>query len=351
MPGLDLLTLQQNAESAPVLNSLANPSSCIYMHNKSKDTYLSMFSVPKSNKKLRVTLEDHLISPSELLENNYAFEESFKKSSKKAADDELKIIGLDCEMVQCADGAQLARVTVIDKNFNPVYDEFIKPPSEILDYLTQFSGITEEIMKIAVVTAEEAQEKVLQLLGEDTIICGHSLENDLLQLKIDHRRIIDTSLIYPHPVPGYKHSLKTLSQKFLKKRIQQVISNQGSHDSIEDASAALELVYAKLENGPNFGNFSQSQENSLIPELEKEGKKVKILEYDENFLQLVKNGNGLVLTAWKEIEKDQDFEAREENIKGILNEWDRRLKEVCEVISKDTGVVIVSGIGDVGLAE
>ncbi|PPS10478.1 hypothetical protein GOBAR_AA10147 [Gossypium barbadense] len=90
-------------------------------------------------------------------------------------------------------------------------------------------------------------EDFLTLVHKDTILVGHSLENDLLALKISHDLIIDTSVIYEHPRGGsYKSALRVLAKRFLSREIQQ--SGSG-HDSIEDARAAMDLALLKIRNG------------------------------------------------------------------------------------------------------
>lgn len=85
----------------------------------------------------------------------------------------------------------------------------------------------------------------LEHVSSETILVGHSLENDLWALKAFHFKIIDTSVIYPHyrPFPQ-KKKLKHLAEQYLKKRIQ-----ENNHDSIEDATSALALVKLKIKNG------------------------------------------------------------------------------------------------------
>lgn len=76
---------------------------------------------------------------------------------------------------------------------------------------------------------------------------GHSLENDLLALKISHNLVIDTAVLYRYSRGGsYKSKLRDLARKFLSKEIQQ--SGDG-HDSIEDARAAMELALLKIRHG------------------------------------------------------------------------------------------------------
>lgn len=91
------------------------------------------------------------------------------------------------------------------------------------------------------------QEEFLKLVYKETILVGHSLENDLLALKISHGLVIDTAVLYKHPQGGsHKTSLRVLAKKFLSREIQQ--SGFG-HDSTEDARAAMELALLKIRNG------------------------------------------------------------------------------------------------------
>lgn len=79
---------------------------------------------------------------------------------------------------------------------------------------------------------------------------GHSLENDLLALKISHRLVIDTAVLYRHSRGGtYKLSLRVLTQKYLDREIQQ---SSNGHDSIEDAKATMELALLKVRHGKCF---------------------------------------------------------------------------------------------------
>lgn len=82
---------------------------------------------------------------------------------------------------------------------------------------------------------------------------GHSLENDLLALKICHGLVIDTAVLYKHPRGGsYKTALRVLTRRYLLREIQ---DSGNGHDSIEDARAALELALLKIKNG-TYSSFS-----------------------------------------------------------------------------------------------
>lgn len=82
---------------------------------------------------------------------------------------------------------------------------------------------------------------------------GHSLENDLLALKINHSLIIDTAVLYKHSRGGtYKIALRVLTRKYLSREIQ---DSRNGHDSIEDAKAAMDLAFLKIKNGKSLDFF------------------------------------------------------------------------------------------------
>lgn len=181
------------------------------------------------------------------------------------------------------------------------------------------------------ITLSQVQEEISEFISSDTIICGHSLENDLRALKLIHYRIIDTSIIYPHPTLGFKYSLKSLAAKYLRKSIQ-----NGSHDSREDASTAIELVTMKLCHGPSFGVPDVKYiDTNIFDEIVCEGKNsviVGILARNELIAGNVsvdpsgrvekyagKNFN-LVITEWTEIAKNKNFENRDADIPRIISD-------------------------------
>ncbi|MFS7989355.1 putative exoribonuclease II [Helianthus anomalus] len=96
-------------------------------------------------------------------------------------------------------------------------------------------------------------EDFLPLVNKETVLVGHSLENDLLALKVSHSLVIDTTVLYKHSRGGtYKIALRVLTRKFLSREIQ---DSQNGHDSIEDAKAAMDLAFLKIKHGKSFVSF------------------------------------------------------------------------------------------------
>lgn len=141
------------------------------------------------------------------------------------------------------------------------YDELVKPIHCVLDYNTRFSGITEEDMKSVTTTLNDVQAVMLTRFKKNTILVGHSLESDLIALKLVHRMVVDTSVLIPHRMgPPYKRALRNLSSECLGKIIQ--IGEHG-HDSAEDARTALEIVLWKIKEDSKVQEVSKKRKISV----------------------------------------------------------------------------------------
>ena len=104
---------------------------------------------------------------------------------------------------------------------------------------------------------EEMRGKLAEIIGDETILIGHSLDNDLrvlevinsksyecsltcLYLQFHHDLIVDTAILYPHPSrPPYRMSLKALALGHLSELVQQSVDG---HDSREDCLTCVRLV-------------------------------------------------------------------------------------------------------------
>ncbi|WAR26115.1 REXO4-like protein [Mya arenaria] len=123
-----------------------------------------------------------------------------------------KVVGMDCEMVGVGeDGADsvLARVSIVNQHGEPVYDSFVMPKEKVTDYRTQFSGVRPEDLQDG---------------------------------------------------GGKTPSLKKLSEKVLAVRVQ-----EGEHNSIQDAQAAMRL----------YTMYRQEWEAELKQKRQRRGKPAK----------------------------------------------------------------------------
>lgn len=155
------------------------------------------------------------------------------------------VFALDCEMCYTKQGLELTRVTVIDSDLKVIYDTFVKPESKVVDYNTRFSGVTAEDLESSTITLRDVQAVLLSMFSAESILIGHSLESDLLALKLIHSSVVDTAIVFPHRLGlPYKRALKNLMADHLKRIIQ---DNVDGHDSSEDASACMELMIWKIK--------------------------------------------------------------------------------------------------------
>lgn len=71
------------------------------------------------------------------------------------------------------------------------------------------------------ITLRDVQAVLLSMFSADTILIGHSLESDLLALKVIHSTVVDTAVLFPHRLGlPYKRSLRNLMADYLRQIIQ-----------------------------------------------------------------------------------------------------------------------------------
>ena len=200
----------------------------------------------------------------------------------------LVIAAIDCEMCVTKNGLELTRVSILNGQGLCVYDKLVKPVDLIIDYATQYSGITKHMLENVTDTLLDNVHRDLftsddALIDEATIVVGHSIENDLKALKVLHRRVIDSAIVYPHPRgPPYRSALRFLTKKWLGRKIQQGDTTTGGHDSAEDALGALDLVLMKYRCGPTFGTTDVTEKGeSIFRWMEREGSQSSSLAGEE----------------------------------------------------------------------
>ncbi|KAH8283263.1 hypothetical protein KR044_009990 [Drosophila immigrans] len=153
------------------------------------------------------------------------------------------VYALDCEMSYTGRGLDVTKVSLVALNGQLVYEHYVRPDADIVDYNTRYSGVTAKDLKsCGVKTLAEVQRDLLELIDADTILIGHGLDNDLRALRLVHNTLIDTSIAFPHSSGfPYRRALRHLTKTHLNREIQSGDGATG-HSSFEDSRACMELM-------------------------------------------------------------------------------------------------------------
>lgn len=73
---------------------------------------------------------------------------------------------------------------MVDGDGKLLYNSFVKPKNKIVNYATVYSGITEELLDPITTTLEDVQRKLAEIIDYNTVLVGHSLNCDLVVLKV-----------------------------------------------------------------------------------------------------------------------------------------------------------------------
>lgn len=101
----------------------------------------------------------------------------------------IRAAALDAEMSHTVGGYEVSRVTLVDFfTEKTLLDVLVKPRcGPVLDYNTKWSGVSAESFvsgEYPVLEFEEAKGQLAQFIGPETILIGHSLDNDLRVLEV-----------------------------------------------------------------------------------------------------------------------------------------------------------------------
>eukprot|EP00949_MAST-11_sp_MAST-11-sp1_P003057 g3057.t1 len=175
------------------------------------------------------------------------------------------IIAIDCEFVATsgeeseitasgrrvvtkASKLSLARVSITRETGVPFVDDYIVKSEPVVDYLTRFSGLHPGDLDPSVstkhlVSLKTAYLKLRLLVDSGVKFCGHGLRKDfrMINIFVPQEQILDTVLLYR--LPGQRAvGLRFLMHCILSENVQ-----EGTHDAVEDALAALKLYKKYLE--------------------------------------------------------------------------------------------------------
>jgi len=184
-------------------------------------------------------------------------------------EEKAKYVALDCEMVSVGGESTLARVSIVNWYGESLLNTFVRVEEAVTDYLTFVSGIRQaDIESEDAITFDECRVTVLEIFSGKVVI-GHALKNDFRALNITHPWYLtrDTAKFEPFMKPSKEDDsillpkkLKVLAELKLGMHIQ--LCGQ-EHDSIEDATAAMELYKKARRKWENAVEWKRQKSNAI----------------------------------------------------------------------------------------
>ncbi|OJJ02276.1 hypothetical protein ASPVEDRAFT_83785 [Aspergillus versicolor CBS 583.65] len=183
-----------------------------------------------------------------------------------------KAIALDCEMVEVMGGQdEVAFFSAVDFFTGEVLiHKYVQPTKRVVHWRTRVSGITPMAMNEATRAGQalsgwkSAQQALWKYADTNTVLIGHSLNNDLRVLRIIHPRIVDSAILSSEAVFNLAPdvslrriwALKLITKEFLNRATQ--TGGRRGHDCLEDAYSARDVVIWCLRNPGKLTVWAQN---------------------------------------------------------------------------------------------
>ena len=252
---------------------------------------------------------------------------------------------LDCEMAAIAGGYQeLVRFSAVDYfSGEVIIDTHVQPQAHVVDWQTRYSGVSYASMQQAYTRNNvlmrgwrEAREELFKHIDADTVLIGHSLDNDLSVLRMLHLQVVDSQILAQECAKVKRqYSLKILCSELVDKKIQ--TSGKRGHEPLEDCMGTREAVLWMTRNPELFNEWGAQKKREEEVRMAEEKKK----RLEEQAKKAAEKARAL------ETEKKKEKDEKEEEGKGYLtDEANERRRETLldlglpvEVVGEGHGVL------------
>jgi len=271
--------LKRNNKTTIDTRQKREPVICSFVSRHEPDIILSSStssSPPQLNRMKKRSLGRHQDYKASFPQASYSRKEArgdtiqnIDETKEISEEEKIKYVAIDCEMVIVGGESTLARVSIVDWYGETLLNTFVKIEEVVTDYLTSVSGIRpSDIESEDAMTFNDCRIAVTEILG-DKVVVGHALKNDFRALNITHPWYLtrDTAKFEPFMKPSREDEAILLPRKLkvlAELKLGMIIQEYGKeHDSIEDATAAMELYKKARTKWENAVEWKRRRTNAI----------------------------------------------------------------------------------------
>jgi len=96
-------------------------------------------------------------------------------------------------------GLEVVKVTLVDITGKAMYNEYVKPVNEVVEFNTKFSCVDkEDFVKYGRKSLVDVQRDLKIFICNKTVLISQGLEHDLKGLNMLHKTVVNTSFVFPY---------------------------------------------------------------------------------------------------------------------------------------------------------
>uniref|UniRef100_A0AC35TTQ4 Exonuclease domain-containing protein n=1 Tax=Rhabditophanes sp. KR3021 TaxID=114890 RepID=A0AC35TTQ4_9BILA len=136
---------------------------------------------------------------------------TFESVGPKGKNEKNQVFVVNSFVVYTDCGPEIAKICVFKSNGSELMNKLIKLENHVVEYDTENTMLSDEIMATATSTREEVRAKLFSLMNKSTILVGYKLALTLRTLRVVHDKVIELTMLGSYKTSKNKRDAPSLS--------------------------------------------------------------------------------------------------------------------------------------------